>query len=105
MGVNRALVTAVCRFWPIACRRQGSPKQSSSRRQLFGARYLVTLFGLTLLSHRLGGCFGAWVGGLVMERFGDYTWMWYADMALALVAAVANLPIRESRPVLQPATA
>ena len=51
--------------------------------KLFGPRYLGTLFGLTLLSHQLGGFFGAWVGGLVMERFGDYSWMWYADMALA----------------------
>jgi predicted MFS family arabinose efflux permease len=63
--------------------------------KLFGPRYLGTLFGLTLLSHQIGGFFGAWVGGLVMERFGDYTWMWYADMALALGAAAVNLPIRE----------
>ncbi len=66
--------------------------------KLFGPRYLGTLFGLTLLSHQIGGFFGAWVGGLVMERFGDYTWMWYADMVLALLAAAANLPIRETRP-------
>lgn len=66
--------------------------------KLFGPRYLGTLFGLTLLSHQLGGFFGAWVGGLVLERFGDYSWMWYADMALALIAAAANLPIRESVP-------
>lgn len=66
--------------------------------KLFGPRYLGTLFGLTLLSHQLGGFFGAWVGGLVLERFGDYSWMWYADMALALIAATANLPIRESAP-------
>ncbi|WP_460821300.1 MFS transporter [Lysobacter olei] len=63
--------------------------------KLFGPRYRGTLFGLTLLSHQIGGFFGAWVGGLVMERFGDYTWMWYADMALALAAAAVNLPIRE----------
>jgi len=67
--------------------------------KLFGPRYLGTLFGLTLLSHQLGGFFGAWVGGLVLERFGDYSWMWYADMALALIAAAANLPIREAVPM------
>ncbi|MDR0182798.1 MFS transporter [Lysobacter arvi] len=67
--------------------------------KLFGPRYLGTLFGLTLLSHQLGGFFGAWVGGLVLERFGDYSWMWYADMALALIAAAANLPIREAAPM------
>lgn len=73
--------------------------------KLFGPRYLGTLFGLTLFSHQIGGFFGAWVGGLVMERFGDYTWMWYADMALALLAAAANLPIRESRIVRSVAAA
>lgn len=66
--------------------------------KLFGPRYLGTLFGLTLLSHQVGGFFGAWLGGLAIEHLGDYSWMWYADMALALVAAAANLPIREAHP-------
>ncbi|MBT2747096.1 MULTISPECIES: MFS transporter [unclassified Lysobacter] len=65
--------------------------------KLFGPRYLGTLFGFTLLSHQIGGFFGAWLGGLAMANFGDYTWMWYADIALALLAAAANLPIREAR--------
>ncbi len=68
--------------------------------KLFGIRYLATLFGLTLLSHQIGGFFGAWLGGLTMIRFGDYGWMWYADMALAALAAILNLPIREA-PVVQ----
>jgi MFS family permease len=67
--------------------------------KLFGMRYLATLFGLTLLSHQIGGFFGAWLGGLAFVRFGDYTWMWYADIALALAAALVNLPIREAKPV------
>jgi len=66
--------------------------------KLFGMRYLATLFGLTLLSHQIGGFFGAWLGGLAFVRFGDYTWMWYADIALALAAALVNLPIREPKP-------
>ena len=70
--------------------------------KLFGARYLGTLFGLTLLSHQIGGFLGAWLGGLAITRFGDFTWMWYADMALAAGAALVNLPIREA-PVLRPA--
>jgi MFS family permease len=68
--------------------------------KLFGTRYLATLFGLTLLSHQVGGFFGAWLGGLSFVRFGDYQWMWYADIALALAAALVNLPIREA-PVLR----
>ena len=65
--------------------------------KLFGPRYLGTLFGLTLLSHQLGGFFGAWLGGLALAHSGNYLWMWYADMALAALAAVINLPIREAR--------
>jgi len=68
--------------------------------KLFGVRYLGTLFGLTLLSHQIGGFLGAWLGGLAITRFGDYSWMWYADMALAALAALVNLPIREA-PVLR----
>lgn len=64
--------------------------------KLFGMRYLATLFGLTLLSHQIGGFFGAWLGGLALANTGSYTWMWYADMALALMAAVVNLPIKEA---------
>jgi predicted MFS family arabinose efflux permease len=70
--------------------------------KLFGTRYLATLFGLTLLSHQIGGFFGAWLGGLSFVRFGDYSWMWYADIALALAAALVNLPIREA-PVVRAA--
>ncbi|MBK6866436.1 MAG: MFS transporter [Burkholderiales bacterium] len=65
--------------------------------KLFGVRYLGTLFGLTLLSHQVGGFLGAWLGGLAITRFGDYTWMWWADIVLALLAALLNLPIREAR--------
>lgn len=68
--------------------------------KLFGPRYLGTLFGLTLFSHQIGGFFGAWFGGIAMAKFGDYSWMWYADIALAVMAAVANLPIREAKPVV-----
>ncbi|GGE81361.1 MFS transporter [Massilia psychrophila] len=71
--------------------------------KLFGTRYLSTLFGLTLLSHQVGGFLGAWLGGLSFVRFGDYTWMWYADIVLALGAALINLPIREAHIVRAPA--
>lgn len=64
--------------------------------KLFGIRYMSTLFGLTLLSHQIGGFFGAYLGGLAVTRLGDYSWMWYADMAFAAAAALVNLPIREA---------
>ena len=64
--------------------------------KLFGVRYLATLFGLTLLSHQVGAFFGAYLGGLAITRMGSYQWMWYADIALAMAAALVNLPIREA---------
>ncbi len=73
--------------------------------KLFGVRYLGTLFGLTLLSHQIGGFLGAWLGGLSITRYGDYAWMWYADMLLAGLAALVNLPIREAPVQPQPAAA
>ena len=66
--------------------------------KLFGTRYLATLFGLTLLSHQIGGFFGAWLGGLAVSSTGSYDWMWYADIVLATAAALVNFPIRESIP-------
>jgi len=76
--------------------------------KLFGVRYMGTLFGLTLLSHQIGGFMGAWLGGLVITQLGDYSWMWYADMVLAAGAALLNLPIREAvivKPALQASSA
>lgn len=70
--------------------------------KLFGTRHLGALFGMTLLSHQIGGFFGAWLGGITISRFGDYDWMWYADMVLAAAAALICLPIRETRPLPAP---
>lgn len=72
--------------------------------KLFGTRYLATLFGLTLLSHQIGGFFGAWLGGIALAHSGNYDWMWWADAALAALAALVNLPIREA-PVVRPLAA
>ncbi|WP_370877054.1 MFS transporter [Acidovorax sp. A1169] len=75
------------------------PPTAGITAKLFGTRYLATLFGLTLLSHQIGGFFGAWLGGLTVVNTGAYTWMWWADAALALAAALVNLPIKEARVV------
>ncbi len=66
--------------------------------KLFGLRYLSTLFGLTLLTHQVGAFLGAWLGGLAMQHYGSFLWVWYIDVALALLAAVVNLPIKEEAP-------
>jgi predicted MFS family arabinose efflux permease len=72
------------------------PPTAGITAKLFGTRYLATLFGFTLLSHQVGGFFGAWLGGIAVTQTGSYAWMWWADAALALAAALVNLPIREA---------
>jgi predicted MFS family arabinose efflux permease len=65
--------------------------------KLHGPKYLATLFGVAMLSHQVGGFLGAWLGGKAFEATGNYDWMWWADIALCLFAAMVNLPIREAR--------
>jgi predicted MFS family arabinose efflux permease len=81
------------------------PPTSGLIGKLFGVRYLGTLFGLALLSHQIGGFLGAYSGGKVLQYTGSYQWVWYADIALAVAAAVCNLPIREAKPIPRLATA
>ena len=67
--------------------------------KLHGMRYLATLFGIVMLSHQVGGFLGAWLGGKAFEATRNYDWMWWADAALCVMAAVAHLPIREARKI------
>lgn len=55
------------------------------------------LFGLTLFSHQIGAFFGAWLGGVVLENTHSYLLMLQADIALAAIAALIHLPIREAK--------
>ncbi len=72
------------------------PPTAAIASKLFGSRYIATLFGLTLLSHQIGGFLGAWLGGLAIANYGDLSLMWYADIGLAVFAALVNLPIQEA---------
>jgi MFS family permease len=61
--------------------------------QIFGVRYLGTLFGLVFLGHQLGGFAGSWLGGYVYDTTHSYQWMWTISIALGLASVVLNLPI------------
>jgi MFS family permease len=71
--------------------------------KFFGTGNMAMLFGMVMLTHQVGGFLGAWLGGQVFEATGSFDWIWYADILLALGAALIHLPIREAR--LVPATA
>ncbi|MBK6927251.1 MAG: MFS transporter [Comamonadaceae bacterium] len=64
--------------------------------RFFGPANMATLFGLVLLTHQVGGFLGAWLGGKVFEATGSYDWLWYADIVLAVGAALIHLPIKEA---------
>ena len=66
--------------------------------RFFGPANMATLFGLVMVTHQIGGFLGAWLGGKAFEATGSYDWIWYADILLAVGAALLHLPIREVRP-------
>jgi len=71
--------------------------------KFYGMRYMATLFGIVMMSHQVGGFLGAWLGGKAFEASGSFDWMWWADIALCLMAAAVHLPIREAKPARAPA--
>jgi MFS family permease len=68
--------------------------------RFFGPANMATLFGLVMLTHQIGGFFGAYLGG---KLTGSFDWVWYADIVLGIGAALLHLPIKEARPASQPA--
>jgi len=69
--------------------------------QLFGIRYLATLFGLVFVGHQLGSFLGAWLGGYVYDATGSYDIVWWIAVVLGVVAAALHWPIQEPRPRLR----
>jgi len=63
--------------------------------KLFGTHRLATLFGVVMLLHQVGAFLGVWLGGVALEATGSLDWIWYADIALAVIAVALHLPIRE----------
>lgn len=82
------------------------PLTSALVAQMFGVRYMATLFGIVFFSHQAGSFLGVWLGGLLYDRMGTYDPVWWLSIALGIFAAIVHLPIRE-RPIdrLQPTVA
>ncbi len=64
--------------------------------QTQGLRFLSTLAGLVFFSHQTGAFIGAWLGGRLYDTTGSYDAMWWAAIALGLLATLLHLPIRET---------
>lgn len=86
------------------------PLTSALVGQIFGVRYLSTLFGFVFFGHQIGSFLGVWLGGLVYDMTGSYNPVWYAGIALGIFAAIIHWPIDErtldlEKPAVQPALA
>ena len=63
--------------------------------QSYGVRNLSALGGIVFLSHQVGAFLGAWLAGLAFTMLGSYDAVWIASIGLAVMAALANLPVRQ----------
>ena len=82
------------------------PPTSALVALMFGTRWFSTLYGFAFVSHQVGGFLGVWLGGIVFEKFGSYTPIWWLSVLFGVLSALINLPIVEApvaRPVAQPA--
>ena len=82
------------------------PPTSALVALMFGTRWFSTLYGFAFVSHQVGGFLGVWLGGVVFEKFGSYTPIWWLSVLFGVLSALINLPIVEApvaRPVAQPA--
>ena len=63
--------------------------------QIFGVKYLSTLFGIVFLGHQVGSFLGAWYGGLMYDLTGSYTTVWIFCVVLSVLAAALCVPVDE----------
>lgn len=63
--------------------------------QVFGLRYMATLFGIVFFSHQLGSFAGVYLGGYLYDTMGSYDPIWWAGVVLGLLAALVHWPIDE----------
>jgi predicted MFS family arabinose efflux permease len=81
------------------------PPTSALVALMFGTRWFATLYGFAFVSHQVGGFLGVWLGGVLFEKFGSYTPVWWLSILFGVLSALINLPIVEKpveRAIAQP---
>ena len=68
--------------------------------QIFGTKYLSTLFGIVFLCHQFGAFAGAFLGGYFYDLYGSYDYAWYMAIALSIFATIVHFPIDE-KPIVR----
>jgi MFS family permease len=77
------------------------PLTSGLVMQVFGTRYMATLFAVVYLSHQAGNFCGAWMGGWLFDTTGSYIVVWWLAAALGLLAALVHAPLND-KPLREP---
>ncbi len=72
------------------------PPTNATIAQIFGVAHLSMLGGFVFFSHQIGSFMGVWLGGYLYDRTGSYDIVWYIAIALGILAALVNLPVREA---------
>ena len=62
-----------------------------------GRHIMGLTMGMIFALHSLGGALGSFMGGYLYDLFARYDWVWIISVALALVAALLTLFIKEKR--------
>ena len=62
-----------------------------------GRHIMGLTMGMIFALHSLGGALGSFMGGYLYDLFARYDWVWIVSVALALVAALLTLFIKEKR--------
>jgi len=70
--------------------------------QVFGVRYITTLFGFVFFGHQVGSFLGVWLGGVVFEATRSYDLIWLGAMALGVLSALLHWPIDDRQIVRTP---
>ena len=68
--------------------------------QIFGTKYLATLYGIVFFSHQIGGFLGAYLGGYFFDKYSSYDYAFYLSIGFSFFATLVHLPIDE-KPVMR----
>ncbi len=66
--------------------------------RVFGLTHFNTLYGIVFLSHQVGSFFGAWMGGVVFDRMGNYNFAWGALIVVGIAAFMLQWLMDERPP-------
>ena len=75
------------------------PLTSGLVAQIYGLRYMGTLYGFVFFSHQVGSFLGVWLGGRMYDITGNYTAVWWIGIGVGAFSTILHLPIRE-RPLI-----